>query len=1014
MSEWRRYYGQDWPPVPDGAGGYRPITREFAAMLIAKKWKFFKEEQGIEFKDPWEPLIDAAKALIPEQYFKVPPWTEEHFHDWVMAPSFPGKGVITWGCGSCGKALLPTEPVYTETGVKAIGELKPGDMIYAATGALVRVRGVYRQLDMPLFRVKFDDGTETICAKDHLWTVQYWGRIRWEGPRKTRKGVDGYKTVTIPVDRMASWSKKNLRQRRVSIPVTAPLEFPVRDVPLDPYVLGVLLGDGSLSGTVLLSSHESDVEIRDEVNRRLSVCCPGYGLVRVGHSTTSYMVVNLEGRRFRNPVITALRELGLYGKVSNNKSVPECYKWNSVENRIDLLAGLFDTDGTVSRSGHASFTTVSPQLARDVQFMLGSLGIPATINEHKTTCQLAYTVYLRATDQTMIRRLFKLRRKADRVAPVTRNVGRRSIWDVSPVENREDYPRETVCITIDGEDVAGRSTGGLFPVGNFIVTHNSNDYGLLMLLDWITDPYDTVIRLGSTDKQSLKSRSWNAVVTYFAALRKNKLGLVVPGKFSKSGYAILNDGDADSPESIGEKTGIVGVAINDSEDSGKLQGAHAKFVRIVVDELATITHHDNIRVAIQNLRVGAIDFRFYALANPASWEDPSCQYCIPVDGIDSVNVDTGTWTSTRGYFIRHHDGLKCITVTDPGKSAEYPFLITKEVADANLADCDGNEDAPIFWRMVRGFPVPRGTAMPTVLDSAIARDQRVTDPCSGGPVVAVAAGIDPAWTEGGDGAVYQRVLVRTLADGRPVLDFGNGQHRLKIGATSEKTVTEQLLDQVETLIRDPGSWCAPLEATAVDASGNQTLADDLDIFFGGAAARCMHVNNSAKASQNPLRATGVGMADTAKDKKPERCCDRFRDRGTEAWCILAEFCKAGMVRGLPPDALEGLVKRRFSCRKNTSVQQFPLVLEPKDDFKKRLRRSPDETDACALAALAVKEVLGVLPYCWLMPAQRPAVAPQMETQAQAAPMQRFAAPAAGAYSSDGAGCDSYDPREATT
>ena len=51
MSGWRRYYGQDWPPVPDGAGGFRPITKEFAAMLIAKKWKFFKDEQGIEFKD---------------------------------------------------------------------------------------------------------------------------------------------------------------------------------------------------------------------------------------------------------------------------------------------------------------------------------------------------------------------------------------------------------------------------------------------------------------------------------------------------------------------------------------------------------------------------------------------------------------------------------------------------------------------------------------------------------------------------------------------------------------------------------------------------------------------------------------------------------------------------------------------------------------------------------------------------------------------------------------------------
>ena len=1015
MSGWRRYYGQDWPPVPDGAGGFRPITKEFAAMLIAKKWKFFKDEQGIEFKDPWEPLIDAAKALIPEQYFKVPPWTEEHFHDWVMAPSFPGKGVITWGAASTGKALLPTEPVYTETGVRAIGELKPGDMIYAATGALVRVRGVYRQLDMPLFRVKFDDGTETICAKDHLWTVRHWGRIRWEGPRKSRKGVCGYKTETIPVDRMASWTKKNLRQRRVSVPVTAPLEFPVRDVPLDPYVLGVLLGDGSLSGTVLLSSHESDVEIRDEVNRRLSVCCPGYGLVRVGHSTTSYMVVNLEGRRFHNPVVAALRELGLYGKVSNNKSVPECYKWNSVENRIDLLAGLFDTDGTVSRSGHASFTTVSPQLARDVQFMLGSLGIPATVNEHRTACRLAYTVYLRATDQTMIRRLFKLRRKADRVAPAMRNVGRRSIWDVSPIENRKDYPRETVCITIEEEDVNGRSTGGLFPIGNFIVTHNSNDYGLLMLLDWITDPYDTVIRLGSTDKQSLKSRSWNAVITFFAALKRNKLGLAVPGKLSKSGYAILNDGDADSPESVGEKTGIVGVAINDSEDSGKLQGAHAKFVRIVVDELATITHHDNIRVAIQNLRVGAIDFRFYALANPASWEDQSCQYCIPEGGIDSVNVDTGSWVSTRGYLVRHHDGLKCITVLHPEKSKEFPFLLTKEVADANLADCDGNEDAPVYWRMVRGFPVPRGITMPTVLDSAIARDQKVTEPCPGGPVVAAAAGLDPAWTESGDGAIYQRVLIRTLADGRPVLDFGNGQHRLKISATAEKTVTEQLLDQVEVIIRDPGSWCAPLEATAVDASGNQTLADDLDIFFGGSNVRCMHVNNSARASQSPLRAVGVGLNDaSSKDRRAERCCDRFKDRGTEAWCVLAEFCKAGMVRGLPPDALEGLVKRRFACRKNTSVQQFPLVLEPKDDFKKRFRRSPDETDSCALAALAVKEVLGVLPYCWLMPAQRPTVSPAVAAEAPVPLMPRYAAPAAGAYSSDAAGCDSFDPMEATT
>ena len=647
MSEWRRYYGQDWPPVPDGAGGFRPITREFAAMLIAKKWKFFRDEQGIEFKDPWVPLIDAAKALIPEGYFKVTPWTEEHFHDWVMAPSYPGKGVVTWGPASCSK---------------------------------------------------------------------------------------------------------------------------------------------------------------------------------------------------------------------------------------------------------------------------------------------------------------------------------------------------------------------------------SNDYGLLMLLDWITDPYDTVIRLGSTDKQSLKSRSWNAVVTYFAALKRNSLGLLVPGKFSKSGYAILNDGADDSPESVGEKAGIVGVAINDSEDSGKLQGAHAKFVRIVVDELATITHHDNVRKAIQNLRIGAVDFRFYALANPASWEDPSCDYCRPAQGTDKVDVDTGTWLSTRGYLVRHHDGHKCITVTDPSKSAEFPFLITKEAIAQSLADCDGNEDSPVYWQMVRGFPAPGNAGAPTVLDPKIAREQKVSEPCDPDlPVVAAAAGLDPAWSEGGDGAVYQRVLVRGYLSGsRFVLDFGGGLHRLAIRASSRKTVTEQLLDQTEAIMRSPGGYAVPLSATAVDASGNQALADDLDIFIGQGAARCLHVNSSMRASTLYLRAAGVGATGAVDDQKAERCCDRFHDRGTEAWCVLAEFCKAGMVRGLPPEALKGLVQRRFACRKGTATQTFPLALEPKTEFKKRFRMSPDETDGCALAALAVKEVLGILPYCWLAPASAPVVggAAAVPAAPAPAPLPRYAAPAPGDYAAEDGCGQTYDPKEA--
>ena len=475
----------------------------------------------------------------------------------------------------------------------------------------------------------------------------------------------------------------------------------------------------------------------------------------------------------------------------------------------------------------------------------------------------------------------------------------------------------------------------------------SNDYGLLMLLDWITDPFDTVIRLGSTDKQSLKSRSWNAVVTYFAALRHNKLGLSIPGKFSKSGYAILNEGDDDSPESVGEKAGIVGVAVNDSEDSGKLQGAHLPYVRLVIDELATITHHDNIRKAMQNLRIGAIDFRFYALANPGSWEDESCQYCIPKGGIPSVDVDTGYWVSTRGYIVRHHDGLKCVTVTNPEKAREYPFLITQSVIAQNLADCDGNSDAALYWQMVRGFPVPGLATVPVVLDPKTAAQQRVTEPANpSDPVVASAAGVDPAWTEGGDGAMRQRCLLRVDMFGRPYLDFGGGLRRLTISSTDPRPPVQQMRDAMIEIAKAPGE--APFHLTAVDASANQGLADDLLIYAG---ADCLAVNNSEKASDAPVRAS---------DPRPAR--EIVGDRGTEAWYVLAEFCKAGMVRGLPAEALRALTSRRYATKANSGVLASPLRLEPKKVFKTRFRKSPDEADACVLAALVLKERAGVVPF----------------------------------------------------
>lgn len=526
----------------------------------------------------------------------------------------------------------------------------------------------------------------------------------------------------------------------------------------------------------------------------------------------------------------------------------------------------------------------------------------------------------------------------------------------------------------------------------------SCDTGNLMVLDYIVDPFDTVILLGSTTKEALKSRSWNFVQQYHAAISRNSLGFAIPGKITKAGYALVNVSDDGSPESVGDKAGIQGRALN---EDGNLQGAHAKFVRLVVDELATIKNHDAIKTAMTNLRVGALDFKFAALANPESWDDPSCQYIIPEGGTKAVDVDTGFWVSSRGYWVRHHDGLKSPALKSQEAARKFSFLMTQQTIDDNLQECDGNWDAPQMWKMVRGFPMPVNVSAPVVLDRKVGEQNKVTEPPeSYGVVVGVGAGVDPAWSDGGDGAIYQRVLVRDIG-GRMILDFSDGQKKLAIEASKGVPVAQQLIVQVKNIMQDPGSYCAPLSSTAVDASANQGLADDLDMFIGQGAAVCVHVNNSNRASTNPIRAIGVGRADT-KDRQAERCCDRYGDRGTEAWCILAEFCKAGQVRGLPAEAFRQLTQRRFMLitkKANgevmTSGVKFPLRLESKDDFKKRIKKSPDECDACALAALAVKETLGFLPFGWMKPADAPLVGPA----AHVTPLPSVDIPDPAAYSS---------------
>ena len=352
-------YGLDWPVEANDV---------FIKLFVAKKWREILRDRGVEVKDPWEPLLEACTELFGDG-FRRHRWAEEHAHDWVTE-----RGVITWGCSSCGKAVPLDEVVYFPDGPGTMRDVAVGSSVVSATGRPAKVTAVYDQDGLPLYRVRFADGAEVVCCGDHLWTVRYRGRVRWDRSAGVRRGVAGWREETVSARRLASWTRGSLLRRQVSVPLTRPVEFTRRPVPLDPYVLGCLVGGGSLHGAVLLASRPDDSEVRDEVSRRLP---PGLRLRKVAGDDFTYQVTCGRGGR-RNGVVDALRSMGLMGVGSGGKFVPDEYMHNSLDVRLDLLAGLMDAGGCVDGAGRVSFSTVSPRLRDQVRELLESVGMDAS------------------------------------------------------------------------------------------------------------------------------------------------------------------------------------------------------------------------------------------------------------------------------------------------------------------------------------------------------------------------------------------------------------------------------------------------------------------------------------------------------------------------------------------------------------------------------------------------------------------------------------------------------------
>ena len=347
-----------------------------------------------------------------------------------------------------GKGLESHEMVRTPRGEAMIGDLKVGDMVIGLKGAPIKVLAVYPRGWQQLFRVTMTDGSSVVTDADHLW------RVRKSTGRQAPQAW-----------RLRSTLEMFTTGRRYEVPDRPVIKRRGTSLPMQPYLLGCLLGDGGFTQGATLTTMDDD--IRDQCHGAVrDLHCKFTAVGRSGRATTYSITAavrktNAGGHPIPNPVVAILGRLGLHRLKSSGKFVPRQYLTATPSARLELLRGLMDTDGTVDSSGTRSFSSVSPQLARDVQGLAHSLGMNASLRQKKGLYHgkrhLSWRVIIHCGGPA----LFRCERKASLEAERWRPQRRLRVKTITSVP-----VGCSVCIRVDAED-------GIFLTGQCIPTHNT-------------------------------------------------------------------------------------------------------------------------------------------------------------------------------------------------------------------------------------------------------------------------------------------------------------------------------------------------------------------------------------------------------------------------------------------------------------------------------------------------------------------------------------------------------------
>ena len=338
--------------------------------------------------------------------------------------------------------------VLTPTGWKLMKDIKIGDKLINPEGFDSEVKGIYYQGILDYYKITLSDGSSTFATSDHLWKIK-------------SRNKNFYKIVNTAYIQ----NRLGKTKRGISI-ATITNKFDLvsnKEITIDPYVLGLLIGDGNLTKNIKFTTGDS------ELLENIKNIYPDCNFNKINRY--DYQIVTPDYSN--NYILDYLKSLDLIGKCSYEKFIPENYKLGSYKTRLNLLQGLMDTDGSVDKLGRMEFTSTSKQLTKDVLFLIKSLGGKASFeirnnitytSPSRKTKKIAKTAYRLNNIRFESIVPFKLTRKVDKVH-FNQNK------DILYVRSIEHIGKtECQCIKVSAPNQ-------LYITDDFIVTHNTNPGG---------------------------------------------------------------------------------------------------------------------------------------------------------------------------------------------------------------------------------------------------------------------------------------------------------------------------------------------------------------------------------------------------------------------------------------------------------------------------------------------------------------------------------------------------------